>query len=904
MRALCVLCFFDTTGSVSRKLRILPPQTQYFSTSALRFPHSAEAAEKDLHTVAPGMACEVTVTFAPDTEGIYRDVVKCITETVDFEVSCWAGWLVGWVVGWLVHEMDRLCSTTRGARGGRFVNCSCFCVASFFCLFLVFCFLVFFCFFGLHRSFFPFGLCGLLLLFSLQVSLRAHRHPPELSLPNHLSCGHCLVDGVKPCEFPFTNRGGPGKFRVLRASQWPLDPDGEERFLWQQMPGGFSPDAKNSGQSNCVLAPPFEVSPAEFELAAGESTTLKAVFHPFVAREEELKLVRCVSEKKILCCCVCSFLLQRVRQLTFATLALVLQVIVCDNCDVRVITLDGMGSYLSVRAVSVGESRCEMPDESVLDGSELAMPPRTAWGVKPGGDDAAAVPEDDESRETALVTAVIAATLRNERPVSFPKQLVLPPTMRGVPTQVSVTFENPIPLEVPFHWAITPSSSPAVAGSDEGTDGNRAEQSGLEGTLSNITVTPASGSCAAGARSFVYARTRRAKWSFRFKLTSSFLFAGRLSACLSGVFGPNAKLTFTIQASPSQREDICEQVTLMVDNVPRGCACPEFRFPDSGSSSNNNNNASHTRNNNTEEKQQQERATADLVTLPYHTMSVFGQVVARDVEIPLPRIALHDPVIIGVPIVRRFDIVNRSGVATPFHLSLDAVSASTDQVTVSATPEHGVLAANGEHAVVSVEVTLTATKLGPFAATLVCAAEDVSRPLGVRISGEAIGPEISILTPQVDFGIVRVGSVVTRRLPFTNVSPVPAEWHVSLANIGGSTSSPDGDGSVFKFSPAKGVLAPGEKTTVTVSCSAGNDPEIIRNAICVQIHGSLPRQACMHACMRHRRRHCCCFSTGPLVCVCVCRVSLCSVNLSLKQNCFAVACVRVGTSANGLTFSS
>ena len=74
-------------GSISRKLRILPPQTQYFSTSALRFPHSAEAAEKDLHTVAPGMACEVTITFAPDTEGIYRDIVRCITETVDFEVS-------------------------------------------------------------------------------------------------------------------------------------------------------------------------------------------------------------------------------------------------------------------------------------------------------------------------------------------------------------------------------------------------------------------------------------------------------------------------------------------------------------------------------------------------------------------------------------------------------------------------------------------------------------------------------------------------------------------------------------------------------------------------------------------------------------------------------------------------
>ena len=33
-------------------------------------------------------------------------------------------------------------------------------------------------------------------------------------------------------------------------------------------------------------------------------------------------------------------------------------------------------------------------------------------------------------------------------------QVVLAPTLRGVATQCTLTLENPIPLEVPFHWRV------------------------------------------------------------------------------------------------------------------------------------------------------------------------------------------------------------------------------------------------------------------------------------------------------------------------------------------------------------------------------------------------------------------------------------------------------------------
>ena len=45
----------------------------------------------------------------------------------------------------------------------------------------------------------------------------------------------------------------------------------------------------------------------------------------------------------------------------------------------------------------------------------------------------------------------------------------------------------------------------------------------------------------------------------------------------------------------------------------------------------------------------------------------------------------------------------------------------------------------------------------------------------------------------------------------------------------------------FTFSPSHGTLAPKQKVNVTVSCQAGDEPEIVRNAVRVQIHGSKPR---------------------------------------------------------------
>jgi len=53
-------------SNISRRLRILPPASSYFSISELRFPHVDGL-------LAPGMACHCTVRFSPDSLADYED---------------------------------------------------------------------------------------------------------------------------------------------------------------------------------------------------------------------------------------------------------------------------------------------------------------------------------------------------------------------------------------------------------------------------------------------------------------------------------------------------------------------------------------------------------------------------------------------------------------------------------------------------------------------------------------------------------------------------------------------------------------------------------------------------------------------------------------------------------------
>ncbi|XP_040922334.1 deleted in lung and esophageal cancer protein 1 isoform X2 [Toxotes jaculatrix] len=135
----------------------------------------------------------------------------------------------------------------------------------------------------------------------LVVPIAARRPPPILTLPRVLDCGYCLIGGVKFVEFLCQNVGlSAGTFCVIPKNQWPAS--------------NLRPVARTYFSEQA----PFAVSPSLFVLQPGEATVVEVVFFPTAAEKS---------------CQVFTF--------------------VCDNCQVKDISIEGEGQLIALELVSV-----------------------------------------------------------------------------------------------------------------------------------------------------------------------------------------------------------------------------------------------------------------------------------------------------------------------------------------------------------------------------------------------------------------------------------------------------------------------------------------------------------------------------------------------------------------------
>ncbi|XP_036377314.1 deleted in lung and esophageal cancer protein 1 [Megalops cyprinoides] len=143
--------------------------------------------------------------------------------------------------------------------------------------------------------------------YPLVVPIEARRPPPILTLPSVLDCGYCLVGGVKIVEFLCQNEGlSDGTFCIMPKRLWPAS------NLRSVVTGSFAEQ------------PPFGVSPCLFDLLPGQATMVEVAFFPTAPGS-------------------CSQVFT----------------IVCDNCQVKDITIQGTGQLIALELVSVtgGEDR-------------------------------------------------------------------------------------------------------------------------------------------------------------------------------------------------------------------------------------------------------------------------------------------------------------------------------------------------------------------------------------------------------------------------------------------------------------------------------------------------------------------------------------------------------------------
>nr|XP_019942854.1 PREDICTED: deleted in lung and esophageal cancer protein 1 [Paralichthys olivaceus] len=135
----------------------------------------------------------------------------------------------------------------------------------------------------------------------LVVSIAAARPPPILTLPRILDCGYCLIGGVKFVEFLCHNVGlSAGTFCIIPKNQWPVS------------------NLRHVTRTYFSEQPPFAISPSLFVLQPGEATVVEVVFFPTTADKS---------------CQVFT--------------------VVCDNCQVKDISIEGEGQLIALELVSV-----------------------------------------------------------------------------------------------------------------------------------------------------------------------------------------------------------------------------------------------------------------------------------------------------------------------------------------------------------------------------------------------------------------------------------------------------------------------------------------------------------------------------------------------------------------------
>ncbi|XP_061777252.1 deleted in lung and esophageal cancer protein 1 [Nerophis ophidion] len=135
----------------------------------------------------------------------------------------------------------------------------------------------------------------------LVVPIEARRPPPVLTLPSVLDCAYCLIGGVKCVEFQCQNIGlSAGTFCIIPKTAWPAT------------------NPRSVVTNSYSDQPPFAISPSFFALQPGESTVVEAVFFPTTTEKS---------------CQVFT--------------------VVCDNCQVKDISVQGEGQLIALELLSV-----------------------------------------------------------------------------------------------------------------------------------------------------------------------------------------------------------------------------------------------------------------------------------------------------------------------------------------------------------------------------------------------------------------------------------------------------------------------------------------------------------------------------------------------------------------------
>ncbi|XP_030846689.1 deleted in lung and esophageal cancer protein 1 isoform X1 [Strongylocentrotus purpuratus] len=150
---------------------------------------------------------------------------------------------------------------------------------------------------------------------------------------------------------------------------------------------------------------------------------------------------------------------------------------------------------------------------------------------------------------------------------------------------------------------------------------------------------------------------------------------------------------------------------------------------------------------------------------------------------------------------RKFTMLNYSKFPIVFHWS----SLKDSHIIEVQTPEGQIPPESS----VELEMTIIGGHPGHIDHTLHCVIDHQESTVPLRVVADVKGPEVSIETPSLDFGLVRLGQTVRKQFYLTNESQVSARWNLKESEEFLLKDQQSGQSvSEFTITPSSGELGP------------------------------------------------------------------------------------------------
>lgn len=189
-------------------------------------------------------------------------------------------------------------------------------------------------------------------------------------------------------------------------------------------------------------------------------------------------------------------------------------------------------------------------------------------------------------------------------------------------------------------------------------------------------------------------------------------------------------------------------------------------------------------------------------------MEVKGECIPLNVVLHPYALFVSASTLVGSTVKRLFTMANHSYSAITFQWE-----PFTDKYLLEVEPPFGEL---DPGMAMDLEVSITGVEPGTISHTLQCYIMNLPEPLHLHVEADFKGPELKIMEPSINFGLVQVGGSETKQMTIVNTSQMVVKYNL-LDMPGAAESDNCMAASDLSFTESSGQLNPLERKTLNVT---------------------------------------------------------------------------------------